>query len=151
MENTPCDLKCLPPVQKYVSSLQISVCFQLMSSGILKIVLFAELYFAYPLKFNIKIQCINSRWRGFPTARYMMTSSNGNIFRVTGPLCGGLHSQRPVTRSLMFSLICAWALGWSNNRESGNLRRHRTHYDVIVMLRINNASANIWTASHVTK
>ena len=36
---------------------------------------------------------------------FMMTSSNGNIFRVTGPLCGEFTgpgefpSQRPVTRS----------------------------------------------------
>ena len=35
----------------------------------------------------------------------MMTSSNGNIFRVTGPLCGeftgpdDFPTQRPVTRS----------------------------------------------------
>ena len=38
-------------------------------------------------------------------AVFMMTSSNGNIFRVTGPLCGEFTgpgefpSQRPVTRS----------------------------------------------------
>ena len=37
--------------------------------------------------------------------RFMMTSSNGNIFRVTGPLCGEFTgpgefpTQRPVTRS----------------------------------------------------
>ena len=36
---------------------------------------------------------------------YMMTSSNGNIFRVTGPLCGEFTgpgefpTQRPVMRS----------------------------------------------------
>ena len=30
----------------------------------------------------------------------MMTSSNGNIFRVTGHLCGELSAQRQVTRSL---------------------------------------------------
>ena len=29
----------------------------------------------------------------------MMTSSNRNIFRVTGPLCGDFTGQRPVTRS----------------------------------------------------
>ena len=29
----------------------------------------------------------------------MMTSSNGNIFRVIGPLCGEFPSQSPVTRS----------------------------------------------------
>ena len=28
-----------------------------------------------------------------------MTSSNGNIFRVTGPVTGEFPSQRPVTRS----------------------------------------------------
>ena len=39
------------------------------------------------------------------TAPSMMTSSNGNIFRVTGPLCGNspitgeFPAQRPVTRS----------------------------------------------------
>ena len=53
----------------------------------------------------------------------MMTSSNGNIFRVTGHLCG----------TLMFILICAWTNGWVNNREAGDLRRYRGHYDVIVM------------------
>ena len=36
--------------------------------------------------------------------------------------------------ALMFSLICAWINGWVNNREAGYLRRHRTHYDVIVMI-----------------
>ena len=36
--------------------------------------------------------------------------------------------------ALMFSLICAWINGWVNNREAGDLRRHRTHYDVTVML-----------------
>ena len=35
--------------------------------------------------------------------------------------------------ALMFSLICAWINGWVNNREAGNLRRHRAHYDVTVM------------------
>ena len=31
------------------------------------------------------------------------------------------------------SLICAWISGWANNREAGDLRRLRAHYDVIVM------------------
>ena len=35
--------------------------------------------------------------------------------------------------ALKFSLICARINGWLNNREAGNLRRHRAHYDVIVM------------------
>ena len=35
--------------------------------------------------------------------------------------------------ALMFSLICAWINSWVNNREAGDLRRHRAHYGVIVM------------------
>ena len=66
----------------------------------------------------------------------MMTSSNGNIFRVTGHLCG--EWWIPCTKgqwrgALMFSLICARINGWVNNGEAGYLRRHRAHYDVIVM------------------
>ena len=63
-----------------------------------------------------------------------MTSSNGNIFRVTGPLCG--NSPVPVNSphkgqwrgALMLSLICVWINGWVNNREAGDLRRYRGHY-----------------------
>ena len=35
--------------------------------------------------------------------------------------------------ALMFSLICVWINGWVNNREAGDLRRYRAHYDVTVM------------------
>ena len=35
--------------------------------------------------------------------------------------------------ALIFSMICAWINGWVNNREAGDLRRHRAHYDDIVM------------------
>ena len=84
----------------------------------------------------------------------MITSSNGNIFRVTGPLCGGIH--RSVVKSpqkgqwrgaLMFSFICAWINDWVNNREAGDLRRHRAHHDVIVMgLHVHyNISNQFWT------
>ena len=37
--------------------------------------------------------------------------------------------------ALMFSLICVWVNG-CHNREAGDLRRHRAHYDVNVMGRI---------------
>ena len=72
----------------------------------------------------------------------MMTSSNANIIRGTGPLwgeppvTGGFPSQRPVTRSwaLMFSLIYAWINGWATNLDAGDLRCHGAHYDVTVIL-----------------
>ena len=50
------------------------------------------------------------------------------------PFVRGIHrSQRPVTQSLIFSLICAWTNGWANNRDTGDLSRHRVDYDVTVM------------------
>ena len=71
--------------------------------------------------------------------KFMMTSLNRNIFRVTGPLCGEFtcHWWIPLTkvkkrRALMFSLICAWINGWVSNLEAGYLRRHRSHYDITV-------------------
>ena len=59
-----------------------------------------------------------------------MTSSNGNIVRVTGHLCGEFTGPRGV---LMCSLMRAWINGWVNNREAVDVSRHRAHYDVTVM------------------
>ena len=71
---------------------------------------------------------------------HMMTSSNGNIFRVTGRLCGEITGQRWIPRSKAsnaglwcFLWSAPWINGWVNNHETGDLRRQRTHYDVIVM------------------
>ena len=68
----------------------------------------------------------------------MKTSSNGNIFRVTGPLCGEFTSHRwiPLTKTSDTEL---WYFLWSplingvNSREAGDLRWHRAHYNVTVM------------------
>ena len=58
------------------------------------------------------------------------------------PFVQGIH-RSPVNsphkgqwrRALIFSLICAWinCVDWVNNREAGDLRCYRAHYDVIVM------------------
>ena len=55
-------------------------------------------------------------------------------------LCAGIH-RWPVNSplkgkwrgALLFYLIYSWINGWVNNREAGDLRRHRAHYGVIVM------------------
>ena len=39
--------------------------------------------------------------------------------------------------ALMFSLICVLINDWVNSREAGDLRRHRAHYDVILMVEKN--------------
>ena len=64
---------------------------------------------------------------------------NGNIFALLALWAG--NSPVPVNSphkgqwrgALMFSLIYAWLNDWVNNREAGDLRRHRGHYDVNVM------------------
>ena len=80
----------------------------------------------------------------------MITSSNGNSHHMETfsallafcywPFVLGIHWS-PVNSphkgqwrgALMFSLICARINGWANNREAGDLRHHRAHYDIIVM------------------
>ena len=62
------------------------------------------------------------------------------IFAALLAICAGTHWS-PVNSphkgqwrgALMFSFICTWINGWVNNRDGGDLIRHRTHYDVIVM------------------
>ena len=56
------------------------------------------------------------------------------------PFVRGIH-RSPVNSphkgkwrgALMFSLICGWINDWVNNREAGDLRRYRVHYDVRLM------------------
>ena len=56
------------------------------------------------------------------------------------PFVRGIH-RSPVNSphkgqwrgALMFSLICVWIKDWVNNREAGDFRRYRAHFDVIVM------------------
>ena len=68
----------------------------------------------------------------------MMTSSNGNIFRVNGPLCssvtGEFLSQRPVMRSIYVFVDLSLNKRLSKQFESNDLIRHHAHYDVIVMI-----------------
>ena len=49
------------------------------------------------------------------------------------PVTGGFPHKGQWQGALIFSLICPRTNGWANNRDARDLRRHRTHYDVIVM------------------
>ena len=74
-----------------------------------------------------------------------MTSTYGNISRVTGLLCVEFTGHRWIHSphigqwrgALMFSLTCAWIHGWVNNCEAGDLWHNPAHYDVTAMRRIN--------------
>ena len=76
----------------------------------------------------------------------MMTSSNGNIFRVTGPLCGEFTgpgefpTQRPVTRNfdVFFDLrlnkrLSKQPWGWWFETPSWSLWRHRNDVEWILL------------------
>ena len=75
-----------------------------------------------------------------PAIFVMITSSNGNRLRITGHLCGEFTGHRgiPRTKASDAELCCFLSSapdlhGLVNNREAGDLRRHRVHHDVIVM------------------
>ena len=52
------------------------------------------------------------------------------------------HHKGQWRGALVVSFICAWINGWVNNRETGDLRRHRTHYDITVSTR---STTNTWS------
>ena len=68
----------------------------------------------------------------YPDVIIMMTTSNGNISRVTDPLCGEFPSQW--RGALVSYLICARTNGWVNNRDAGDLRCHWCHCNDAVYL-----------------
>ena len=61
------------------------------------------------------------KWKHFPSYWSFVNSAE-------------FPAQRPVTRNFDISLISGRINGWVNNGEAGDLRRHRTHFDVILMI-----------------
>ena len=82
---------------------------------------------------SIKSSIVGYRYNSGPGRLRMMTSSNGDISRVTGYLCGELRHKVQWRGDFMFSLIFAWTKDQVNNGEVGDLRRHRAHYDFTIM------------------
>ena len=66
------------------------------------------------------------KWKHFP--RYWPAVRGIHRSTVNSPHKGQWRG------ALMFSLICVWINAWVNNHEAGDLRRHRAHHDVIVMM-----------------
>ena len=81
------------------------------------------------------------KWKHFP--RYWSFVRGIHRWPVSSPHKGQWRG------ALMFSLIWAWINGWVNNSESGDLRRHRAHYDVTVMPHQNGHWACIRSAKFV--
>ena len=55
------------------------------------------------------------------------------LYEGNSPVTGEFPSQRPVRRSFDVFFDLRLKNGWVNNRDAGNLRYHRTDYDVTVM------------------
>ena len=77
--------------------------------------------------------CVNSPFDTW--WRHQMETFSALLALCAGnsPVTGEFPAQRPVTRSLMFSMICAWKNAWVNNCEAGDLKRYCAHYGVIVI------------------
>ena len=65
------------------------------------------------------------KWKYFP--RYCPLTNGIHRSRVHSPLKGQWRE------ALIYSLICTWTNGWANNRDAGDLERHRPHDDANVM------------------
>ena len=93
------------------------------------------------LRFIWRSENSKSRWR------HQMETFSAFL---TGHLCGEFTGPVQFPHkgqwrgALMFSLICIWINGWVNNREAGDWRRYRAHYDVTVMwnLRVSDLHMN---------
>ena len=96
-----------------------------------------------------------SQWKCYITSKYQETQRVvpfyqhddvikwKHFFRVTGPLCGEFTGHRwiPLTKASDAEFWCfLWSAPWTNggvnNRDADDLRRHRAHYDVIVMSKV---------------
>ena len=91
---------------------------------------FALIMASWPYETTSLYFGINSWWRHqIETFSALLAFCAGN-----SPVTGEFPHKGQWRGALMFSLICAWINDCVNNREAGNLRRNRVHYDVIVIL-----------------
>ena len=99
--------------------------------------------------FVLELFYTQSSWWLFQTQRRPCEVTHDDVikwkhFPRYWPLVRGIH-RSPVNSphkgqwraAMMFSLICVWINGCVNNREAGDLRRHRGNYDVNVMSHCN--------------
>ena len=87
---------------------------------------------------NITKQCL-----GYPineTTCYETMQWHDDVIKWKCSLCAGnpsvtgeFPSERPMTRSIMFSLMYAWTNGWANSPDAGDLRCHGAHCGVILV------------------
>ena len=79
---------------------------------------------------QLRIYHIAWWWHQMETFSTLQTLCEGNP-----PGTDGFPWQRPVTRNsdTFFDVRCVWTNGWVNNRDAGDLKGHRAHFDITVM------------------
>ena len=80
---------------------------------------------------------IHDHWKRIATEQHHDDVIKWIHFLRCLPFVRGIHRSpvnSPHKGQWRGALICARINGWVNNREAGDLRRHRAHYDVIVMM-----------------
>ena len=98
---------------QFVFSVTEGLCFQITLSS-------KWLYWSTGLHHDDVI-----KWKHFP--RYWAFEREIHRLPVNSPHKGQWRG------AMMFSLIYTWINGWVNDREAGDLRRHRAHYCVTLM------------------
>ena len=85
---------------------------------------------------HLPLYCMATYGRAGIWWRYQMETFSAllAICAGTSPVTGEFTAQRPWRGVLMFSLMCAWINGWVYNGETGDLIRHRAHFDVTVIM-----------------
>ena len=82
---------------------------------------------SFSLKFSLKMWFLTL----YIFARLFWRAHKTLVKQPPGLLCGDFPSQRPVTQ--IFDAFVDLSLNKRLSRDAGDLRRHRTHYDVIVI------------------
>ena len=86
---------------------------------------------------NIPIQYVNfvTQWLDSAWWRHQMETFSALLALCAGnsPVTGEFPAQSQWRGALMLSLNCVWINGSVNNKDAGDLRRYRAHYDVTVM------------------
>ena len=90
--------------------------------------------------------CFEISWPSSVQSMYFLSRIHDDVikwkyFRVVGPLWGEStgHQWIPLTKANDMELwYFLWSItnGWASNRDAGDLRRHRAHYDVTVIHRL---------------
>ena len=87
------------------------------------------------------VQVMVSWWRHQMEFSALLALCEGNP-----PVTGGSPQKGQWRRVFVFSFI-AWTNGSAKNRDAGDLRCHRTHYDVTVLLAANSRKFITWLCS----